>query len=140
MNMNRSPRKPELHAPAGDMEKLKMAVLYGADAVYLAGTSFGMRSFAGNFTPEELPQAVSYAHSHGVKVHATVNTMARNDEVERLPPRPALWKCRMECKSPPQPHCEGSVPPHPSANAASFPFGEAWGAAESSPFHASDLR
>ncbi|MDD7771241.1 MAG: U32 family peptidase [Firmicutes bacterium] len=67
------------------MEKLKMAVLYGADAVYLAGTSFGMRSFAGNFTPEELPQAVSYAHSHGVKVHATVNTMARNDEVERLP-------------------------------------------------------
>ena len=85
MNMNRSPRKPELLAPAGDMEKLKMAVLYGADAVYLAGTSFGMRSFAGNFTPEELPQAVSYAHSHGVKVHATVNTMARNDEVERLP-------------------------------------------------------
>ncbi|MDY2719717.1 MAG: U32 family peptidase [Candidatus Faecousia sp.] len=83
--MNRSPRKPELLAPAGDMEKLKMAVLYGADAVYLAGTSFGMRSFAGNFTPEELPQAVSYAHSHGVKVHATVNTMARNDEVERLP-------------------------------------------------------
>ena len=85
MNMNRSPRKPELLAPAGDMEKLKMAVLYGADAVYLAGTSFGMRSFAGNFTPEELPQAVSYAHSHGVKVHVTVNTMARNDEVERLP-------------------------------------------------------
>ncbi|MGM9650800.1 MAG: U32 family peptidase [Faecousia sp.] len=83
--MNRSPHKPELLAPAGDMEKLKMAVLYGADAVYLAGTSFGMRSFAGNFTPEELPQAVSYAHSHGVKVHATVNTMARNDEVERLP-------------------------------------------------------
>ena len=81
MNMNRSPRKPELLAPAGDMEKLKMAVLYGADSVYLAGTSFGMRSFAGNFTPEELPQAVSYAHSHGVKVHATVNTMARNDEV-----------------------------------------------------------
>ena len=85
MNMNRSLRKPELLAPAGDMEKLKMAVLYGADAVYLAGTSFGMRSFAGNFTPEELPQAVSYAHSHGVKVHTTVNTMARNDEVERLP-------------------------------------------------------
>ena len=44
--------KPELLAPAGDMEKLKMAVLYGADAVYLAGTSFGMRSFAGNFTDE----------------------------------------------------------------------------------------
>ena len=44
-------RKPEILAPAGDMEKLQMAVLYGADAVYLAGTSFGMRSFAGNFTP-----------------------------------------------------------------------------------------
>ena len=50
-------RKPEILAPAGDMEKLQMAVLYGADAVYLAGTSFGMRSFAGNFTPEELPQS-----------------------------------------------------------------------------------
>lgn len=49
-------RKPELLCPAGDMEKLQMAVLYGADAVYLAGTSFGMRSFTGNFTPEQLPQ------------------------------------------------------------------------------------
>lgn len=47
-------KKPELLAPAGDMEKLRMAVLYGADAVYLAGTSFGMRSFAGNFTADEL--------------------------------------------------------------------------------------
>lgn len=76
--------KPELLAPAGDMERLKMAVHYGADAVYLAGTSFGMRSFAGNFTPEQLPQAVAYAHRHGVKVHATVNTMPRNPEVARL--------------------------------------------------------
>ena len=62
-----------------------MAVLYGADAVYLAGTSFGMRSFAGNFTPEELPQAVSFSHSHNVKVHVTVNTMPRNEEVDCLP-------------------------------------------------------
>ena len=62
-----------------------MAVLYGADAVYLAGTDFGMRSFAGNFTPEELPRAVEYAHSHGVKVHVTVNTMPRNNEVASLP-------------------------------------------------------
>ena len=45
---------PELLAPAGDMERLKMAVLYGADAVYLAGTDFGMRAFAGNFDPDEL--------------------------------------------------------------------------------------
>ena len=78
-------RKPEILAPAGDMEKLQMAVLYGADAVYLAGTSFGMRSFAGNFAPEELPKAVKFAHDHGVRVHVTVNTMPRNDEVARLP-------------------------------------------------------
>ncbi len=77
--------KPELLAPAGDMERLKMAVLYGADAVYLAGTSFGMRSFAGNFSPEELPEAVRYAHAHGVKVHVTVNTMPRGNELPALP-------------------------------------------------------
>lgn len=62
-----------------------MAVLYGADAVYLAGTEFGMRSFAGNFTSQELPHAVQFAHSHGVSVHVTVNTMPRNDEVAQLP-------------------------------------------------------
>ena len=78
-------RKPELLAPAGDMERLRMAVLYGADAVYLAGTSFGMRSFAGNFSPEELPCAVAYAHDHGVRVHVTVNTMPRSGEVDALP-------------------------------------------------------
>ena len=78
-------RKLELLSPAGDMERLKMAVLYGADAVYLAGTEFGMRSFAGNFTPEELPVAVKYAHDHGVKCHVTVNTMPRNDEIAQLP-------------------------------------------------------
>ena len=79
-------RKLELLSPAGDMERLKMSVLYGADSVYLAGTSFGMRSFAGNFSPEELPQAVKFAHDHGVKCHVTVNTMPRNDEVMYLPP------------------------------------------------------
>ncbi len=78
-------KKPELLSPAGDMEKLNMAVRYGADAVYLAGTSFGMRSFAGNFTPEELPVAVRLAHDFGVRTHVTVNTMARGDELERLP-------------------------------------------------------
>ena len=75
----------ELLSPAGDMERLKMSVLYGADAVYLAGTDFGMRSFAGNFSAEELPQAVKFAHDRGVKVHVTVNTMPRNEEVARLP-------------------------------------------------------
>ena len=78
-------RKLELLSPAGDMERLKMSVLYGADAVYLAGTSFGMRSFAGNFSPEELPVAVKFAHEHGVKCHVTVNTMPRNEEVAQLP-------------------------------------------------------
>lgn len=58
-------KKIELLCPAGDAEQLKMSVLYGADAVYLAGTSFGMRSFAGNFSPEELPKAVKFAHDHG---------------------------------------------------------------------------
>ena len=77
--------KIELLSPAGDMEKLRMSVLYGADAVYLAGTDFGMRAFAGNFTPEELPQAVKFAHDHGVKAHVTVNIMPRNDEVAQLP-------------------------------------------------------
>ena len=78
-------KKPELLAPAGDWEKLQMAVLYGADAGYLAGTSFGMRSCAGNFSDEELPRAVDCAHRHGVKVHANVNTMPRSGEVDRLP-------------------------------------------------------
>ena len=82
MNMR---KKPELLAPAGDMERLKMAVLYGADAVYLAGTSFGMRAFAGNFSPEELREAVKFAHSHGVRVHCTINTMPRNNEIVSLP-------------------------------------------------------
>ncbi len=78
-------RKPELLCPAGDMEKLRMAVAYGADAVYLAGTSFGMRSFTANFTPDELPQAIRLAHNAGVKVHCTVNIMPRNDEAAALP-------------------------------------------------------
>ena len=78
-------KKIELLSPAGDMERLKMSVLYGADAVYLAGTDFGMRAFAGNFSPEELPKAVQFAHDHGTAVHVTVNTMPRNDEIATLP-------------------------------------------------------
>ena len=78
-------KRPELLAPAGDLERLRMAVLYGADAVYLAGTDFGMRAFAGNFSPEGLAEAVAFAHAHGVRVHCTVNTMPRNEEMDRLP-------------------------------------------------------
>ena len=76
---------PELLCPAGDMERLEMAVAYGADAVYLAGSDFGMRAFAGNFTPQELRRAVALCNSRGVAVHVTCNTMPRNGEVERLP-------------------------------------------------------
>lgn len=78
-------RKIELLAPAGDMERLKMAVAYGADAVYLAGTTFGMRAFAGNFDNEELYEAVRYCKAHGVDTHVTINTMPRCDEVKALP-------------------------------------------------------
>ena len=81
--MNR--KKLELLAPAGDMERLEMALAYGADAVYLAGTAFGMRSFAGNFTPEELKTAVELCRRRGVRVHVTCNTMPRNEEAARLP-------------------------------------------------------
>ena len=77
--------KPELLSPAGDMERLRMALAYGADAVYLAGNAFGMRAFAGNFDREGLARAVELAHQKGVRVHVTCNTLARNDEIARLP-------------------------------------------------------
>ena len=75
----------ELLAPAGDMERLHMALAYGADAVYLAGTTFGMRAFAGNFDHDRLRKAVQLAHAKGVRVHVTCNTMPRNDEIAALP-------------------------------------------------------
>ena len=78
-------RKMELLAPAGDMERLRMAVAYGADAVYLAGNDFGMRSFAGNFSPEELKAAVELCRARRVRVHVTCNTMPRNKEIACLP-------------------------------------------------------
>ena len=74
----------ELLCPAGNFEKMKSAILYGADAVYLASDSFGMRAAADNFTLDELEEAVKYAHSHGVKLYVTVNTMPRSIEYERL--------------------------------------------------------
>ena len=74
----------ELLSPAGNPEKLRAAVLYGADAVYLAGRNFGMRSAAGNFSNEELAEAVRYAHQRGVRVYLAVNTMPRTDEYPAL--------------------------------------------------------
>lgn len=78
-------KKPEILSPAGDFEKLRFAVAYGADAVYLAGKSFGMRTASGNFTPEEMEQAVRYCHERGVKAYVTVNTMPRDRELSLLP-------------------------------------------------------
>ena len=75
---------PELLSPAGNFEKLKAALLYGADAVYLAGQQFGMRSQAGNFTVEELHAATRLAHGMGKKIYLTLNTMPRTNEYPAL--------------------------------------------------------
>lgn len=76
---------PELLCPAGDLTRLKAAVDYGADAVYLAGEEFGMRTAATNFGIEDLEKGVKYAHDNGVKVHVTCNTIPHNEELPRLP-------------------------------------------------------
>ncbi len=76
--------EPELLVPAGDMEKLKFAILYGADAVYLGGKSFGLREKAGNFTLSEMKDAVEFAHQRGVKVYVTVNILAHNNDLKEL--------------------------------------------------------
>jgi len=77
--------KPELLAPAGDLEKLQAAVLYGADAVYLGGKSFGLRAAAGNFTLEEMARGLEFAHQMGRKVYVTVNIFAHNQDLKQLP-------------------------------------------------------
>lgn len=83
-------KKPELLAPAGDMEKLRFALAYGADAVYLSGENYGMRSGAGNFTQSELREAVALTHAAGKRALITVNTMPRNAELDGLPAYLAL--------------------------------------------------
>ncbi len=83
--MNQEFKKPELLSPAGDMECLKAAVAFGADAVYMAGQSFGMRAASANFTEDELRSAIDYCHNNGVKVYITCNTLPRNDELAALP-------------------------------------------------------
>jgi putative protease len=77
-------KKPELLAPAGNMEKLKIAIHYGADAVYLGGKAFGLRNLADNFTPAELVAAVDYAHDRRVKVYLTVNIYPDNRDMDEL--------------------------------------------------------
>ena len=75
----------ELLSPAGDFERLEMALCYGADAVYLAGREFGMRAAAANFDDESLRRAVSLAHRLGKKIYVTCNTLPREEEMNRLP-------------------------------------------------------
>lgn len=76
--------KMELLAPAGNMEKLKAAILFGADAVYLSGKAYGLRAFSDNFDLDEMQEAVTYAHAHGVRVYVTVNIYARNEDLQGL--------------------------------------------------------
>lgn len=76
--------KLELLSPAGDMEKLKTAVYFGADAVYFSGKNFGLRAFAGNFDRDEIVEAVSFCHAHDVKAYVTVNIVAHNRDFDGL--------------------------------------------------------
>ena len=75
-------KKPELLMPAGSLEGLKTAVIFGADAVYIGGEAFGLRAKAKNFSPEEMAQGIAFAHGKGVKVYVTANILARNDDLE----------------------------------------------------------
>ena len=77
-------KKPELLAPAGNMDALKAAILGGCDAIYLGGYMFGARNFANNFDYDELKEAVNYAHEYGVKIYVTTNTLIYENEVERF--------------------------------------------------------
>jgi U32 family peptidase len=77
---------PELLLPAGDLEKLKTALLFGADAVYAGGKDFSLRAFAGNLTLEEMAYGITCAHQLGKKIYVTVNILAHNDDIDRLPP------------------------------------------------------
>lgn len=78
-------KKPELLAPAGNLEKLKMSLIYGADAVFLGGKAFGLRAFGGNFSNEELKEGVEFAHNLNKKVYVTVNIYPHNSDLEKLP-------------------------------------------------------
>ena len=82
MTERKNMRKTELLIPAGSLEVLKVAVLYGADAVYLGGEAFGLRAKAKNFTDEEIREGIAFAHSRGVKVYITANILAHNRDLE----------------------------------------------------------
>lgn len=82
---NKVRTKVELLAPAGNLEKLKMAIIYGADAVYLGGEEFGLRASADNFSPEELKEGIYFAHSNGKKVYLAMNIIPHNQDFEDMP-------------------------------------------------------
>lgn len=84
MNLPLPMKRVEILSPAGDMEKLKVVIAYGADAVYLSGKSFGLRAGSGNFTREEMTEAISYAHARGVRCYVTVNIFAHAKDMETL--------------------------------------------------------
>ena len=71
-------KKPELLVPASSLEVLKIAVMFGADAVYIGGEAFGLRAKAKNFSPEDMAEGIAFAHAHHVKVYVTVNILAHN--------------------------------------------------------------
>ena len=74
-------KKIELLAPAGNFSKLKTAIYYGADAVYVGGKAFSLRAYADNFTDDELKTAVEYVHERGKKIYVTVNVFAKNSDL-----------------------------------------------------------
>ena len=82
--MTTRPQKPELLAPAGNMEKLEIAVHYGADAVYLAGKDYSLRNFSGNFTIDEMEQAIAFAHQNKVNVYVACNIFAKNSDIKQI--------------------------------------------------------
>ena len=75
-------RKTELLIPASSLEVLKVAVMYGAEAVYIGGEAFGLRAKAKNFSPEEMKEGIDFAHAHGVKVYVTANILAHYNDLE----------------------------------------------------------
>ena len=75
-------KRPELLIPASSLEVLKIAVVFGADAVYIGGEAFGLRAKAKNFTKEEMAEGIAFAHEHGVKVYVTANILAHNGDLE----------------------------------------------------------
>jgi len=76
--------KPELLAPAGNLEKLKTAIEFGADAVYLGGSKLNLRAYADNFTTQQLKEGIEFAHARGKKVHVTLNILPHDSDLEGI--------------------------------------------------------